>query len=375
MNSNKMGHIAFFIPSLNGGGAERVFVDLANCAATDGFDVNLVLLKNEGAYRRDLDARIRLVDLNCRRALSGLPGLVRYLRKARPDALVSAIPQANFVALVAALVARTGSTRIISEHAIQSPERLQGLKGRVLRLAMRAAYPGAHRAVAVSKAVAGVLETDFGLGADRISVVHNPVEAARITRLKAAEPDHPWLSDPEIPVVITAARLVPDKDVPTLLRAFADLSRQRACRLIVLGEGPLRPKLETLAHTLGIADRVDFPGFAENPFSLLARARVFVLPSRFEGFGMVIIESLACGTPVVATRGNGGIADELEDDRGVRLVPIGDCSAMTAAIAAVLDSPRPAGLEEAAKRFDPALAWQGYRSEIQRAGAFASGTE
>jgi len=153
-------------------------------------------------------------------------------------------------------------------------------------------------------------------------------------------------------------RLDPQKDFPTLIRAFARVRAQRPARLIVLGaEGHERhskyvAELKALPARLGIADDVDLPGFRHNPFAFMSRAAVFVLSSIYEGLGNVLIEALACGTPVVSTDCPSGPAEILEGGRFGALVPVGDDAAMAAAIAATLDRPPAAAtLRERARMF------------------------
>jgi glycosyltransferase involved in cell wall biosynthesis len=129
------------------------------------------------------------------------------------------------------------------------------------------------------------------------------------------------------------------KDYQTLIQAFAMIRARREARLLILGEGPLRAELEALIQRLGLAADACLPGFVTNPYAYMARASVLVLSSRYEGFPNVLAESLACGTPVVATDCETGPAEILDHGRFGRLVPVGDHAAMAGAIEATLDAP------------------------------------
>lgn len=359
-------HVAFFVPSLAGGGAERVIIDLAREASKNTERVDLVLLRRTGAYSDEFLDGINVVEVGGSRALAGIRGLVRYLKTTRPDALISASPQANVAFLIAAVLSGTDVVRVISEHAVQTKKRLKSFKSRCLLYVMKYVYCMADEAVAVSKHVSGVLVGDFSMPESRVSVVHNPIDIVRIERLSRADPNHPWLNDKVTPVVVTAARLVLDKDLGTLVRAMAHMQRFANSRLLILGEGPLHGELSGLARELGVSDRIDFVGFVSNPFSKIACSDVFVLPSRFEGFGNVVIEALACNTPVVATRNTGGISDEIADGKNIRLVDIADAKGMAEAIEDVLASEFQADISGISKKFSPSKSWQGYRSVILR---------
>ena len=124
-----------------------------------------------------------------------------------------------------------------------------------------------------------------------------------------------------------------------MLFRSAAVARDRDVRLVLLGDGPLRESLSRLAATLNVADRIDMPGFHPNPLPFLSAASVVVLCSRYEGFGMVLAEALACGAPVVSTDCPHGPAEILEYGRVGRLAPPGDSAALARAIIATLDSP------------------------------------
>jgi len=358
-------HLAFLLPSLAGGGAQRVVLEILREAVHDVERVDLVLMNTKGKYHSLVPEGVHVVDLQAGRASSSVCKIIHYLRAERPQAMVSAIPQANVAALVAFALARVPTARVISEHSMQTRERITSQKGRALLYLMKLIYPFADMSVAVSESVAQVLKRDFSLSPDKVSVVYNMVDTKMIASSILAPATHPWLAEKTTPVLTTAARLVPDKDLGTLIRSMADLEQFEETRLVILGEGPLRADLLTLVRDLDLVDRVDLPGFVDNPFAEIARSDVFVLPSRFEGFGNVVIEALACGVPVVSTRGNGGIADSLEDGSAVRCVPIGDYRAVAHAVEATLLDEPPTHTEEIARQFLPLTAWKGYKSAIK----------
>ena len=198
-----------------------------------------------------------------------------------------------------------------------------------------------------------------------MQVIRNPVVWPGLLS-RAAEPvDHPWLHDDDVPVVLAAGRLHPNKDHATLVRAFALLAGDRAARLVIIGEGAERHRLLALARELGIAGRVDLPGFQRNPFSWMTRARVFVLSSIVEGAPNVLVQAMACGTTVVSTDCPGGAAEILGNGAWGALVPVGDHVALAAAISEAMDKPMaPCDLKGRANDFSVESSINGYEDAI-----------
>ena len=332
--------LALYLPSLRGGGAERVMVTLANGFAERGHAVDLVLAKAEGPYLPEVARKVRIVDLGARRVVSSLPGLVRYLRRERPRAMLSALNHANVIALLARRLADVPTRLVVSEHSHLSSS-LNGApnrRGRLMPGFMRRTYPWADGVVAVSAGVADDLAQAISLPRQRIAVVYNPVATDELLARAEAPLDHPWFAPGEPPVVLSVGRLTVQKDFGVLLSAFAKLRARRPARLMILGEGELRPELESLAQQLGIDADVALPGFRDNPYAYMRRAAVFVLSSRFEGLPNALIQAMACGTPVVSTDCPSGPAEILQDGQWGRLVPVGDVELMAMAISVTLDN-------------------------------------
>ncbi|WP_295458364.1 glycosyltransferase [uncultured Thiodictyon sp.] len=350
--------VAIFLPSLAGGGAERMMLNLALGLNGAGVAVDLVVGSAAGPYRDLVPTEVQLVDLGAGRVLAALPGLTRYLRRRRPDVLLSAMDHANLVALWARSLARTPTRVYVSVRSNLSQEAKHAptLAGRWLPRLARTFYPQAQAVIAVSQGVADDLTRLIGAGRARVVAIPNPVVTPDLADLAATRPDHPWLRDAQAPPVILAAgRLSAQKDFPTLIRAFATLERARGLRLLILGDGPARATLEALVQALGLTDRVALPGFTANPFAAMARARLFVLSSAWEGLPGVLIQAMACGTPVVSTDCPSGPREVLADGRYGPLVPVGDVPALAAAIRHTLDHP-PAAAVLKARAADYALA-------------------
>ncbi|MDK2887525.1 MAG: hypothetical protein PWP72_403 [Thermoanaerobacter sp.] len=332
--------IALFLPSLRGGGAERVMVNLARRFVERGLKIDLVLSKAEGPYLSQIPPEVRVVDLGARRVLLSLPALVRYLRRERPAALLSALDHANIVALWARKLSALRCRMVVSVHSIVSraADNAPAARGRLMPYFIRWFYPWADGVVAVSQGVAEDLARTTGLPRERIQVIYNPIVTPELLD-KAREPlDHPWFAPGQPPVILSAGRLTAAKDFPTLIRAFATVRTGRLVRLMVLGEGEERSKLEALVHELGLEDDVSLPGFVDNPYAYMARAAVFVLSSAWEGFGNVLVEAMAVGTPVVSTDCQSGPAEILEGGKWGRLVPVGNAEMLAHAIISTLNT-------------------------------------
>ncbi|MDQ2802552.1 MAG: glycosyltransferase, partial [Pseudomonadota bacterium] len=205
----------------------------------------------------------------------------------------------------------------------------------LMPLGYRLLSPWAAAVVAVSQGIADELTTGAGIARGDIHTIHNAAMVAGFAERAAEAVTHPWLEDRSAPVLVTAGRLVPQKDHATLLRALALRVQTAPARLLVLGTGPLRERLENLARELGIADAVAFLGFQENPLPYIRRADAFVLTSVSEGFGNVLVEAMGCGTPVISTDCRHGPAEILAHGRHGLLVPPENPSALAEALALV----------------------------------------
>lgn len=333
--------VAVFLPTLGGGGAERAALNLCGGLAGRGLDVDLVCVDATGPLRSEVPRGVRLNDLRAGRALRALPGLVRYLSRERPRAMLAILDRTIVLAVVGRAVARV-PTRIvggIQSTMSEASTWSRRWQDRLRPLLARTVYRRASKIVAVSEGVARDLVDRVGVPSDLVEVIHNPVVTPELARRTREGCPHPWFPPGRVPVVLAVGRLTRQKDFATLLRAFAQLRAEREAKLVVLGEGEGRPGLEALVRELEIGEDVDLPGYVQNPYGCLARASVFVLSSAWEGLPTVLVEALATGTPVVSTDCPSGPQEILEGGRYGPLVGVGDPEALARAISDVLDHP------------------------------------
>ncbi|MGN2624139.1 glycosyltransferase [Stutzerimonas balearica] len=333
--------LAFYLPSLSGGGAERVIVILANQLAADGYLVDLLLAKKEGPYLAEVYSKVNVLEVGGGRVLASVLPLVRYIRSERPAALLSSLMHANVIAALACWMSAVPLRFIIREaNTVGVSGQSRGLKSRIKMLLATFAYRRADLLVGVSDGSLEALRNCFELpGSMRSKVILNPVVGndLYVRQTEACFPAWPWADC--CPVVLGVGRLVPQKGFSVLLRAFAEVRRRVPCHLIILGEGPDRVALGAEALALGVEADVWMPGFTANPFPHMRKASVYVLSSRWEGLPNTLIQAMACGAPVVATRCPSGPDEILENGLWGRLVPVDDVDSMAEAIVEVLRQP------------------------------------
>jgi glycosyltransferase involved in cell wall biosynthesis len=255
--------------------------------------------------------------------------------------VLSTIPNVNLIAIWASLVVPFPVRTVIREpNPPATSSASKGQKGRLTDILCRRFYRFADHVVAISEDIARELRREYNVGSSNLTVIHNPVFTPNITEAAMEPLDDPWFTDGDIPVVLGVGRLADEKRFTDLLGAFYKVKKVRDARLVILGEGPGRAELEREAAKLGISESVRMPGFVDNPFKYMANSAVFVSSSKYEGFGNVIVEALACGCPVVATDCPGGPSEILRDGEYGRLVPVGDTRLLSHAVLETLDQER-----------------------------------
>ncbi|HBE16100.1 MAG TPA: glycosyl transferase [Cyanobacteria bacterium UBA11149] len=341
---NKLPRIAFIIPDLDGGGLQRVALNLLQGLAMKGIPLDLVVAKAEGQFLDDIPAGVRVIDFDipiqprlssCLRVISPLIG---YLREEKPEVLVCHLFTCNVVAAFAKIISLSSVKLAFVEHISLSDKqnRRNQLQEELLPLAMRCIYPKIDRIIAVSKGLARELESYLHLQPGWIKTIYNPVWNPHLLIEAESNLDHPWFGEKEVPIILGVGRLVQQKDFPTLIQAFAKVRQRQPSRLVILGDGGERNYLMKMVDDLGIEDDVDLVGFVNNPYPYMAQSSVFVLSSICEGLPTVLIEAMALGTSVVSTNCPSGPAEILDNGKYGELVAVGDSEAMAEAILRVL---------------------------------------
>jgi len=377
----------FYIHTLGGGGIQRSFVNLTQGLARRGYtDLWLIANRAQGPMKAYLPPDVHIIDLCEPDVPFRFARLLRYLSQKHANSpWLNSATKAHYIALKAIGYLRKRhlqfmllsslmslkladqllkirpnallSAYICNLPAIMAQRFLNDLRvvisergtpslylpflsaaGTVLRM-MRRLYPKADRIVAVSQGVANDLISLLNLPHEKVTVIYNPVVTPELFEQAKQPVSCSWFEQNRLPVILAVGRLSPEKDYPTLFRAFSLVRQVRPAKLLILGEGEERSNLERLAIELGIQNDVSMPGFVDNPFAFMAKASVFVLSSAWEGFGNVLVEALACGCPVVATDCRSGPREILDNGRYGRLVPVGDHEALAKAILETLDNP------------------------------------
>lgn len=334
-------HIALFVPSLHYGGVERVVVNLARGLSDRGQRVDVVAAAAEGEFASEVPSGVRLMDLKSSRVLASFPVLVRYLRRERPEILLSAMDHTNVVAIWARKAARVPTRVVLTTHCLSGEEvrSSERMRVKLTPFFMRHSYSKADAIVAVSSAVADEVSRIAHLSRKDIRIIANPVITPELIERSKTPVAHDWFQPGQPPVILGVGRLVPPKGFHILVEAFSRLRSE--ARLAILGEGPERGSLLRRAQELGLSSRVWLPGFVPDPAAYLAKAAVFVMPSTFEAFGLVLVEALAVGTPVVASD-TGGSREILGS--GAALVAPGNIEALADAIRAALAERSPSAV-------------------------------
>jgi glycosyltransferase involved in cell wall biosynthesis len=345
---------------------------LAEAFATSGHKVDLLLCQTKGAFLATVHPTINVISLKPTpdwvsrlsvlsanpklfftlllpillpskppKTIRFLTDLTHYLGREQPDALLSAKTHANLVAIWARKIADVQTRIVVSERSTMSTviKKSRKWRWRFTLPLIRKVYPQADLVVAVSNGVADDVSSCTGLSRQRIVTIYNPTLTKHIEAQSILPVSNPWFGTEKIPVILGVGRLVPAKDFPILLKAFAHIRAKRPVRLLILGEGRERQALENLAVELGIATDFLLPGFVTNPYAFMSRAAVFVLSSLLEGLPNVLIEALACGCPVVSTNCPSGPQEILANGDFGPLVPVGDDRALAEAILHTLEHP------------------------------------
>lgn len=333
--------LTLLIESLYNDGVGKMRLHLMNEIVRRGYMVDLLLHDMHSPYLASVHPAVRRIAFASAHSIIGVPSVALYLRRARPRALLTQRVRLNKLALRARSLAFVNTPVFVTINVNMTSkfEHQSASKRRRQTDYMRRYYPRNDGIIAVSRGVAQDAAALIGIAPERIQVLPNPTVTPELAG-KAAQPlDHPWFAPGQPPVLVAAGRLMIEKDFPTLIRAFARVCSTTACRLIILGEGPDRTKLETLAAELGVAESMALPGWLPNPYQYMARAAVFVMSSTREGSPNALIEALAVGAPLVSTDCPNGPREVLEDGRHGRLVPVGDAAALADAIVHTLQDP------------------------------------
>jgi glycosyltransferase involved in cell wall biosynthesis len=351
--------VLLLLPSLHGGGAERVAVHLANGVDRARFDLKIGLLRRAGPYLRDVDPALVVgserddwlrdeganadqyrLGAMAASAVHGPRTVARMVRAERPEVVVSFLKGMSLATWIGLpkdprdrpiWIAREGNN---TEAVID--DELPNAAGRfVMKRLIRACYRAADCFLANSRDMAEALQPSLGLDRAKVRVIHNPIDVAKVAALSAA----PIERAPGRSFVVTAGRLEHQKGQDLLLRAFARSAACAGLDLVILGQGSCEQRLKALARELGIAGRVRFEGFVANPWAWIAKARLFVLPSLWEGCPSAVGEALACGAPTLVTDCEFGPRELVEHGKSGWVVRRGDVGALTLGLEMLLGDP------------------------------------
>lgn len=330
--------ICFFAPNLEGGGAERVISILAAYFGEESYKVDLILANAIGPYLSNIPKSVNIINLKCSKVIFTLPKLIDYLKKSHPDIIFTSQMHVSTIAVWATKLAQVQTKVIIRQPTMLAPAHekkswLIDFKQKIFLSTSKFA----HKIIVTSENMASEFCALSDVSRDKIEIIYNPVPIESI-KIKMNKISNNFSINPNLPIILGVGRLVEVKDFETLIKSFSIVRKSIPAQLIILGEGPLRSKLDSLIESLELKNDVHMLGFVENPYEYMKLSKVFVLSSLWEGFPNGMVEAMTCGTAIVSTNCEGGASEILEEGKWGQLVPVRHENAMANAIIEVINS-------------------------------------
>tara|TARA_B100000700_G_C15058040_1_gene863995 strand:+ start:2748 stop:3845 length:1098 start_codon:yes stop_codon:yes gene_type:complete len=317
--------ITFFIPSLKNGGAERVIIELANHMSKNGHSISLVLATGGDGYKNEIESSVKIINLNSRKTFRSLFKFCNHIKENKPDGIISALSNANCIALLARKLTRTNIPIVVSERNISLKDRFKNLslQQKLIHLSISLLYNESTSIIAVSKGVANSISRTYKIDSKKIKCIYNPCDMDNLNSLSIKNIEHKWFKYNTKNIILSVGRLNKQKNYDLLLKAFSIVRKNEDSKLIILGEGEERERLENLAIKLGLDETcLDMPGFVNNPYAFMKRSEVFVLSSDWEGLPNVVIQALALNCKIVSTDCDAGPREILDDGKlGILVEP------------------------------------------------------
>ncbi|MDP5030050.1 MAG: glycosyltransferase [Paraglaciecola sp.] len=298
-----MAKITIVLHDLRGGGAEKMMVRLANQLVENGDEVDMILITAGGPNKAFLRESVNLTELDCKRTLDAFGPLRHALKKSKPDGILAALTHINVItAIVCFSLGWLRKLSVSERNAFSLDKKVNSNK------VMKAAYllaPYIYRllpnpVIAVSKGVAKDLVDTTVVREKDVVTAPNPVITTDTIESAKAAAKHPWLINKQTKVIVSVGRLSYQKGFDILIDAFYRIHNMVDARLVILGEGELRPELERQIESVGLTDRVSLAGYCDNPLAEVKQADLYVLSSRFEGSPNALVEAMSVETAVIA---------------------------------------------------------------------------
>ncbi|MGI8773560.1 MAG: glycosyltransferase [Actinomycetota bacterium] len=331
--------LLIFAHALPGRGLGRSVIRLLKSFDRSAVSPLLVVVDGRGRFQKEVPDDVPVYDLGLsgRSTSAALPAVHRIIRSIRPDC---------------ALGVHTAPSRLLGLLRVIHPRlkvicwegdplrRVERDKGHFLvrRLVTSLSHRLASKIVACTEDVATDVRESLWLSPTKVVVIPHPcMDDQLLEQAKERATDPPFDRNNPGPVIINIGNMYLHKSQATLLEGFALVRQRRNASLVIIGEGPLRERLESLAVDLGVSDDVYLLGYETNPFKFLASSSIFVSPSSSEGFELAQIEAMACGIPVIVT--DVPRFKAVEHTKSGLLIPAGDPPALAEAVERLLDDP------------------------------------
>lgn len=320
-----MRNILFFVSNLNGGGAQRTVVNIINNIDREKFNIKLVLLKfnPSQSYATLISEDIEIININ-KRGRYSIPSIIKIMQENQPDIIFSTLSETNIAVSVAHKLIKSKAKLVLRETCHKTKKSMGILKFNLLKFA----YKNCDIAVGLSKGVSNELSELYNIPGEKISTIYNPVNIDAINMILSN--DNKIVLDDSVINFVACGRLVEQKNFSLLINALGNINKDHKNWVLhLLGDGNQKGELLKLTTDLGIRNKVIFHGFQSNPYKYMKSADLFVLSSKKEGFGHVIVEAMACGIPVLSTNCPHGPAEIINNERYGWLTNNNDLEDMT----------------------------------------------